>query len=256
MPRLTLQPLERVELPEGTLLLRSPALARLGVPHAFTTRLAFGRRDFGLERLSPAERERLPRWLGLAPGTALAWAKQVHGRTALEVGAGTWDPSIEADALWSRRPDRVLMVYSADCVPLLVASPDGLQVAAIHAGWRGLLAGVIQSALGPWAEGGSAAIGPCLGLEAAEMGPEVIAGFEAAELGAAIVARPGQKSRVDVRLAAQLLLERAGLRHVDCSDQCTYRDAHELYSYRRDVTRGGATSTGRLFALAAARPVR
>jgi hypothetical protein len=253
MTRSALEPLERLQLPDGGLLLRSRALARLGVPHAFTTRLSGGRRDFGLERLDPGQREQLPGLLGLPRGTPLAWAKQVHGRTALEVGSGPWDCGQEADALWSRRPDRVLMVYSADCVPILVASPDGRQVAAIHAGWRGLVGGVIQAALGAWAVGGSAAIGACLGVEAAEMGPEVVARFEAAELGDAVLPRPGHKARVDVRLAARLLLERAGLKDIDCSDQCTYVDSQELYSYRRDVTHGGASATGRLFALVAAR---
>jgi YfiH family protein len=243
--------LERRREPSGQVWYRSPALARRGVPHAFPTRLGPEGAEFGRLSLDEGQRRDLPLLCGLAAGTPLVWAKQVHGRQALEVGPEGFDVRQEADALWTRQTDRLLMVFSADCVPVLVCSADGQRVAAIHAGWRGLVAGAIHAALGDWARGGSAAIGPCLGVAHAQMGPEVLERFRAAELEPAIVHDPGEQDRVDVRLAARLQLERCGLAEIDISPLCTYAQGDELYSYRREVTHGGRAATGRLFGLIA-----
>lgn len=248
--------LERRREPSGQVWYRSPALARRGVPHAFTTRIGPEGLDFGRATLDAGQRRDLPLLCGAPAGTPLVWARQVHGRQALEVAGCDFDTAREADALWTEQPGHLLMVFSADCVPVLVCSADGRRVAAIHAGWRGLVAGVIPAALGDWARGGSAAIGPCLGVAHAQMGPEVLERFRQAELAAAIVQDAGQQDRVDVRAAARQQLERCGIAEIEISPLCTYAQGGELYSYRREVTHGGRAATGRLFALIGLPPAR
>jgi YfiH family protein len=229
---------------------RSPRLAALGVPHLFTTRLGGGGRELCVGRADDAVWQELRRAAGAEPRARVVAVRQVHGAQVLEVGAEPPPPEACADALVTAAAQALLLVYTADCVPVLLTAEGGARVAAIHAGWRGLVAGVIPAAVA--ALGGrpaAAAIGPCLGVERGEMGPEVIEQFEAAELGEAVVRRPGVRDRVDVRRAAQLQLRRAGFLEVDCSDRCTYEHAAEFHSHRRDVTHGQAPRAGRLGAL-------
>jgi len=177
----------------------------------------------------------------------------VHGAVVHELDDAA--RGLDGDAWTSARADRLALVYTADCVPVLVASRDGKRVAAIHAGWRGLVAGVIPAALARLgAEPAAAAIGPCLSLASCEMGPEVAEQFERAGLGAAIHAQPGGRPHIDLRAAARLQLERGGCARVDISDRCTYVHAEELPSHRREVTHGGAARAGRIGAFIAARP--
>jgi YfiH family protein len=151
-------------------------------------------------------------------------------------------------------------VHVADCVPVLVARADGRLVAAVHAGWRGLVAGVIPRTLERLAAAGAdlpgcplvAAIGPCLSRERFEVGPEVAEAFEGAELAPSVSrARAGVRARVDLRHAALLQLRAGGVERIDVSDRCTYEDAAELWSHRRDVTHGARARTGRLGAFIA-----
>jgi hypothetical protein len=97
----------------------------------------------------------------------------------------------------------------------------------------------------------AAAIGPCLSLERFEVGPEVAGAFEDAGLGAAVDRRPASRPHGDLRAAAAIQLERAGVRRIDATDRCTFEHADEFWSHRRDVTRGGRARTGRLAALIA-----
>lgn len=247
--------LERVVGPAGVVGYRSRALAELGVPHWFSTRVGFGRSDVDVGALAETELAALRRAAGVVAGGAPARAIQVHGADVLAVEWDTEADRARADALTTGEPDRWLGVVTADCVPVLVASVDGRRVAAVHAGWRGLVAGVIGRAL---AALGSlelaAAIGPCLSLARFEVGPEVADAFVAADLEAAVHRDRGPRPHVDLRAAASLQLERAGVRRLDASTRCTWDDG-ELWSYRRDVTHGGAPRTGRLGAFVAPRPV-
>jgi copper oxidase (laccase) domain-containing protein len=200
-----------------------------------------------------------------------------------------------ADALVSDDPTRVMSVRVADCVPVLIASEDGRAVGAVHAGWRGVIAGVIPNALerlrslgftpspgNPgegWDEGSPqamidrattsiarnphpalsrstgrgregnvvVAIGPAIGVDAFEVGPEVLAEFERVFGGdAPIRRRDDGKGHVDLRAAIVLQLIAAGIAadRIDVSDRCTFRDADEFFSHRRD--RG---VTGRMAAI-------
>ena len=240
--------LERFESPDGLLGYRSPELAAIGVPHAFTTRA--GELDVG--PLDDALTRRLALLVGADAGARAADSHQVHGSGVREVEGERTGSDEEADGLVTEERGRLLVVRTADCVPILIARDDGRRVAAIHAGWRGLVAGVIPRALevlgaGEWA----AAVGPCISLERFEVGPEVREAFERSGLGSAVYTRARARPRVDLRAAAAIQLERGGVRRVDGTDRCTYQHAGEFYSYRRDVTHGQRPSTGRLAALIA-----
>jgi YfiH family protein len=152
-------------------------------------------------------------------------------------------------------PTRVLSVKYADCVPLLLASADGRAVAAVHAGWRGLVAGVIRAAVKRLEQTAAAsastfvaAIGPCIGFDAFEVGPEVLAAF-AARFGPAaapIRAAHTGKGHVDLQKAALIELQSAGLSldRIDTTDRCTFTHPQEFFSHRRD-----GNATGRMAAI-------
>jgi hypothetical protein len=159
------------------------------------------------------------------------------------------------------RARRVVGVFTADCVPVLLASADGRRVAAVHAGWRGLVAGVIPRALEALVSNEpsasvrelAAAIGPCLSLARFEVGTEVAEQFALAGLADAVRGDLGEKPHVDLRAAAAMQLERAGVARIDATDRCTWEQAGDFPSHRRDVTHGGRERAGRLLALVSPR---
>jgi YfiH family protein len=179
-------------------------------------------------------------------------ARQVHGARVVTVGAGATIEAIaalEADGLCTDRPDIALGVFVADCVPVLLADPVTGALAAVHAGWRGTIAGVVPAALRALAELGArpsdlrAALGPAIGACCFEVGPEVAAAFAAAGEGEAVRPSPrGRADRVHVDLKAVLVrqLERAGVNPaaIDPLAVCTSCDRARFYSFRRD---GAAT---------------
>jgi YfiH family protein len=138
-------------------------------------------------------------------------------------------------------------------VPILIADERGQTVAAVHAGWRGVIAGVIPATLSrmPNPKNLVAAIGPCIGFDAFEVGEDVLREFDRAFGRDAPLRRNGDgKGHVDLRAACRLQLRRAGLAdaQIDLTDRCTFDHADEFFSHRRD--RG---VTGRLAALIAPR---
>ena len=245
--------LHTIELEGGARALRSPALMRRGVPHAFTTRRGPSGASWDVGALDDGAHA----LLAAASGSALeqlSELRQVHGA---DVHWATKTPPAAppaADAQLGTDARLGLLVRTADCVPLLLASEDGACVAAVHAGWRGQVAGVIPRALAAMEERGTparvGAIGPCLSLERFEVGEEVAQAFEAAGLGACVTRALGPKPHVDLRAATLRQLEVGGLSEVDLCERCTWDDP-ELWSYRRDVTHGERTHTGRLGALIA-----
>ena len=241
--------LRRVERPDGMVGYRSPLLTERGVPHWFTTRIGPGGGELCMSRLRDDERLALAAAAGKSRA-ALVHARQVHGDGVVVVEGDARLAEREADALVARTADTLVYVYTADCVPVLLAADGGTRVAAVHAGWKGILAGAIPRTLERLESSDIvAAIGPCLSRERCEMGPEVIERFLAAGLEAACEHREDAKDRVDVRLAARIQLERAGLTSIDVSDRCTWEHEHEFHSHRRDVTHGTSARAGRLGAL-------
>jgi YfiH family protein len=178
----------------------------------------------------------LRRGLPAEPG----WVRQVHGARAVELPAGA---GAEADAVWTREPGVVCGVLSADCLPVLFCNLAGSHVAAAHAGWRGLAAGVLEAtvdALGVPATDVCAWLGPAIGPQAFEVGPEVREAFLADHPGAATAFRPGQADRwyCDLYRLARQRLAALGLTRVTGGGECTWTDPTRFYSFRRDGITG------------------
>lgn len=173
------------------------------------------------------------------------WIEQVHDTRAvvLEEEAGH-----QADAAITREPGRVAVVMVADCLPVLLCNPDASEVAAVHAGWRGLQAGVIQSALKRMHSSPGqlmAWIGPGISRHHFEVGDEVLDAFEQSfdAAGDFFEAHGRGHWMCDLAGLAERLLVDQGVSTVVRDAHCTYRDSEHFFSYRREKT------TGRMAAL-------
>jgi len=172
------------------------------------------------------------------------WLRQVHGTRVL---AEPGDDEPEADAALTAAPGTVLAILTADCLPVVFAAGDGSEVAAAHAGWRGLAAGVLEntvSAMRAAPEGIVAWLGPAAGPAAYEVGTEVFeafAGRDARARDAFRATRPGHW-RVDLYALARQRLADAGVMRVHGGGLCTISDPKRFHSHRRDG-RGGRMAT-------------
>lgn len=171
------------------------------------------------------------------------WLEQVHGATVID--ADDWQPGVQADAAYARYPDVVCAVLTADCLPVLLCARDGSAVAAVHAGWRGLAAGVIEAAAHALGDGALIAwLGPAIGPQAFEVGEEVRAAFVAADAdsAAAFCQSPAGRWRADIYQLARRRLRTVGITEVYGGGECTHGDAARFYSYRRDGQTGRMAS--------------
>jgi YfiH family protein len=225
-------------------MLRSSLLSSLpGVVHGFTTRAQFIPPP-PPEPDEPAALAPVLAALGV-PGAEVAMLDQVHGARVhvLAAGGPRW-PVGSGDALVSTLPGTIVYVRVADCVPVLIAGEGG--VAAIHAGWRGFSAGVIQTGVaalraqtGHGSEDLVAAIGPAIGPCCYEVGPEVVAGLGAQATAEVFLhPRPGRRPTVDLRAAVRHVLEGLGIRRVEVLGPCTRCDPG-FHSWRRDGAMAG-----------------
>lgn len=241
-------------------LLRSALLA--DVPHGFTTRdggcSAGPYRALNLGDLvgdDPAAVAENWRRLEAATGLAFARVRQVHGaRVVAADGPGA--PREEADAVVSSSPGLAACVAVADCVPVLLAAPEGRAVAAVHAGWRGTVAlaaaegaAALAAAAGVDAGRLRAVVGPSIGPCCYEVSGELAARFEAA-FGPEVVRRGGAGPRLDLWAANVAALRRAGVAEVEVLGRCTACEPATFFSHRRDAGR-----TGRMVAFAAPTPI-
>lgn len=167
----------------------------------------------------------------------VAWLRQVHGSAVLESGPGCGG---QGDALTTARRDLALAISTADCVPVVLATPG--RVAAVHAGWRGIVAGVVARAVDSFA--GSATptrgwIGPAIGPCCYEVGDEVAAEVAGASGDSGVIVRPtgGAKPHLDLGRAVRSQLLSLGISQITRIERCT-RCAPELHSYRRDGSTG------------------
>ena len=218
-----------------------------GARGAFTTRIGgvsagpYAGLNLGLltddepERVR-VNRERAAAALGITPGRVLI-GHQVHG-TDVRVRDRPPDPNPfadtavspdEADGQASGAPDLAPLVFVADCLPVLLSGDAG--VAALHCGWRGLAGGIVERGVAA-VDAHTAAVGPGIEPCCYEVGEEVSASF--AGLGEGVV----DGRRLDLALAAQRLLERAGVEAVERAGLCTACDPELFFSHRRD---GGVT---------------
>ncbi|MBX3228542.1 MAG: laccase domain-containing protein [Labilithrix sp.] len=210
------------------LVLTASTLRDAGFRHGFSTR-PLG--DFALLRAPAGPQRALAEVVGFDPAR-LHQATQVHGAAVVDA-AGAPDTTREADALVATAAGDAVGVRVADCVPVLLADPATGTVAAVHAGWKGVVAGVVGAALARFADKSRllAAIGPCIGACCFEVGSDV-----AAKIGF-VDRTAGDKAFVDLRKAVRRELE--GLAAIEDVPGCTKHEAQRFHSYRRDGDASG-----------------
>jgi hypothetical protein len=175
------------------------------------------------------------------------WLHQVHGCDVAEAVADAAGGACAADAAVADRPGVVCAVLTADCLPVLFCSRRCDWVAAAHAGWRGLAAGVLEAAVArapvPAADV-RAWLGPAIGPDAFEVGPEVRAAFLADDPGAEGCFRPSPAGRwlADLYGLARRRLARCGVGWVGGGGLCTFTDRERFFSFRRDGATGRMAS--------------
>jgi len=188
-----------------------------------------------------------------ALGARPVWLQQVHGAQVLRLDAASpGQPLPPADAAWTTEPGIACTVAVADCLPVLMALRDGRAVAAVHAGWRGLAAGVLEATIDAMCAGVGAGpadviawIGPCIGPRQFEVGADVLEAFGQMPSDADPERFVGRR-RDDgsMRWLAHLprlahdRLRRAGVPSVTLAGDCTYEDASRFFSFRRDGITG------------------
>lgn len=192
-----------------------------------------------------ANRSRVASELGVA-SEALGWLSQVHGTDMVTLPAKGVP---EADAATTDVPGQVCAILTADCLPVLFCNRSGSRVAAAHAGWRGLCHGVLEAVVTAFREPASdlmAWLGPAIGAEHFEVGPEVREAFmthdpRAADAFSRRGARPGHYL-ADIYSLARQRLGAAGVHAVFGEPLCTFSDSRRFYSYRRDGKTGRMAS--------------
>jgi polyphenol oxidase len=170
------------------------------------------------------------------------WLRQVHGARVAQFDAPT-DSEIEADAAVTSRTEIVLAIQTADCLPILFSSDDGHEIAALHAGWRGLAANVIGACVGAMKTPRDrllAWLGPAIGPKSYEVGVEVRAAFTDRDKDAAAAFEPTRDGHwfCDLYRIARSQLRTAGIERIFGGGFDTLVD-QRFYSYRRDGSRSG-----------------
>lgn len=197
-----------------------------------------------------ANREQLRPRLG--ENSQVQWLSQVHGANAVPAGVGS--PYPQADASWTRVVGQACAVLTADCLPVLFCNRQGTIVAAAHAGWRGMIMGVLEATIAAMSVPPGdilAWLGPAIGPAAFEVGPEVKSQFlrgcntEQQQRMAACF-RPHSVTEghyfADLYALARARLASVGVVRVFGGEHCTFSDPERFYSYRRDGKTGRMAS--------------
>lgn len=181
-------------------------------------------------------------------GMKIQWLSQVHG-TRIHMQSSTTLLTPEVDGVYSRMPGHALAVLTADCLPLLICNAAGDEIAAVHAGWRGLAAGVITECLtcfsSPCAQL-NVYLGPGISQRYFEVGSEVVEAFYEAEkerpygqsVEMAFQQTGLQRWHADLYALARFELQGAGVNTIYGGDYCTFAMQEHFFSYRRDGQTG------------------
>jgi len=237
--------------------LHSTLLDRHGFAHAFATRsggisvapydtLNLGFHVGDDDDAVRENRTRFAKGLGVG-GDRLFEQRQVHGTKVSEISASDAVETIaemEGDALVTRTEGLAVAARTADCVPVLIGHPSTGDVAAVHAGWRGAVAGIVSRVIQTLSHDSAelvVALGPHIRVEAFEIGEEVAREMERAANGRAVVQRAGAKSHGDLAALIRLQLRDAGVPNdaIDDVGGCTQTDAAHFFSHRRDHGKTG-----------------
>lgn len=176
------------------------------------------------------------------------WLKQVHGTKTIILDEKTINSSSpEADAAYTCTPSKVAVVLTADCLPILICDENGKEVAAIHAGWRGLAAGVVENCVEQFRsprENLFAWFGPAISQKAFVVGEDVKQAFSKPLDVEAFIPHRDEKSpkenkwRADLYKLARFRLQALGITKIFGGEHCTYTEEDLFYSYRRSPNAG------------------
>ncbi|MDC5838316.1 peptidoglycan editing factor PgeF [Vibrio europaeus] len=172
--------------------------------------------------------------------SAPVWLNQTHSAVVEEVNAPT-SQVLNADGVFTTTTNVVCSAMTADCLPVLLTNVQGTQVAAVHAGWRGLASGIVENAVEKFDGEVMAWIGPAIGAPVFEVGKDVVDAFVSVEAKAVTAFTPRTqegKWLADMNQLVTQRLQRAGVNQVYYSELCTFEDAERFYSYRRDGVTG------------------
>ncbi|MGL4682013.1 MAG: purine nucleoside phosphorylase YfiH [Hafnia alvei] len=193
-----------------------------------------------------AENRRRLKEIIVAP-TEPFWLEQVHGTRVLRLDENSDRADNQADASYTNIAGQVCAVMTADCLPVLFCNRQGTEVAAAHAGWRGLCDGVLEQTLACFDSSPEDILGwfgPAIGPTAFEVGGEVREKFIEQDADAEqAFTQHGEKYLADIYQLAHLRLRRAGVQTITGGDLCTVSDKSRFFSYRREPV------TGRMAAL-------
>ena len=175
-----------------------------------------------------------------------AWLQQVHGNKVLEINTTT-SQNEPADASYTCEREIVCAVLTADCLPVFLSDEQGLCVGIAHAGWRGLLAGVIQNTIDAMESKATptfAWLGPAIGPDAFEVGNDVYASYlqQDEAFNQAFTRKNSGKWNLDIYLAAKIVLRSADISRIYGGEYCTFTEASRFYSYRRQAKTGRMAS--------------
>lgn len=168
------------------------------------------------------------------------WLNQTHSAKVVEVNAPTTE-ILDADGIFTTHPGVVCSAMTADCLPVLLTNSHGTEVAAVHAGWRGLAGGIVENAVNKFSGDVMAWLGPAIGSQAFEVGEDVRQAFMDFDQQAALAFTPLEtegKWLADMERLATQRLNRLGVTMITRSRSCTYQNPGKFYSYRRDGITG------------------
>ncbi|MCK8126833.1 peptidoglycan editing factor PgeF [Pseudoalteromonas sp. 2CM39R] len=176
------------------------------------------------------------------------WLNQVHSADVIRVDEGfDFNQTLTGDALYTQLYNQPLAIMTADCLPILLTSSDGQEVAAIHAGWRGLAQGIINNTVSYFKHAPTnlhAWLGPAIGADQFEVGQEVVATFTANNpaLHDAFKPQNNDKYLADIYHIARILLNQRGVVNISGGEYCTFSQKNQFFSYRRDGQTGRMAS--------------
>ncbi|MGB1091138.1 MAG: peptidoglycan editing factor PgeF [Oceanobacter sp.] len=190
------------------------------------------------------KKNRIRLWQALNSVRSIQWLNQIHGVDCVEASGATTVPV--ADACFTRESGLACAILTADCLPVLLASEDGRQVAAAHAGWRGLANGVLAQTLSVFDNPTAvkAYLGACIGREAFEVGSDVRKAFASAPDTCFRQGNSPDRWWADLPAIATWQLNKLGVIEVYDSGFCTYQAPQDFFSYRRS-SHGGNAACGR-----------
>jgi len=165
------------------------------------------------------------------------WLEQIHSNICLEASS----TECVGDAVITQEKGVVCAVLTADCLPIFISNQSGTQVGVVHAGWKGVLNGVIESTIAKFNDTNLLAhFGPAISQAAFTVGAEVYQQFVSkdAQLKKAFIQK-GSKYQLDIYQAAKIILKDLGVESITGGEQCTYTQKDKYFSYRRDGANSG-----------------